>query len=150
MQNPKFPPAQAMKMISDYANTYGNFFGRPYFTIDGQPMTENLWDGMRAKWNHIHGFTNVWNTPALHNKERLKNGTSHKALHYNQKPISIIDYIIRTSSDEGDVVWDPFAGLATTAWCCSRLGRSCYSAEIMESTFKNAVNRLSELEQVAV
>ena len=145
-----FPPANAMKMISDYANAYGNPIGRPYFSINGQPMSESLWNGMRAKWNHIHGYTNVWDCPSLHSKERLKNGINHKSLHYNQKPVSIIDYIIRTSSDEGDVVWDPFAGLATTAWCCRRLGRTCYSAEISESTFKNAINRFLENELIAV
>lgn len=145
-----FPPANAMKMLADYANAHGKLWGRPYFTVDGQPMSEALWEGMRAKWNHIHGYTNVWNQPALHTKERLKTGSNHKAVHYNQKPVSIIDYIIRTSSDEGDVVWDPFAGLATTAWCCRRLGRSCYSAEITESTFRNAIGRLSETELIAV
>ena len=145
-----FPPANAMKMISDYANRYGNPLGKPYFTINGNNMTEKLWDSMRAKWNHIHGYTNVWNCPALHSKERLKDYSSHKAMHYNQKPISIIDYIIQTSSDEGDVIWDPFAGLATTAWCCRTLGRSCFSAEITESTFINAFNRLFEQERMAV
>ena len=145
-----FPPANAMKMIADYANKYGDKLGCPYFTINGQQMSEELWNGMRAKWNHIHGFTNVWNQPALHSHERLKDPVTHKSLHYNQKPISIIDYIIRTSSDEGDVVWDPFAGLATTAWCCRRLGRSCYSAEITESTFRNACDRLLETKLIAV
>jgi site-specific DNA-methyltransferase (adenine-specific) len=145
-----FPPAGAMKMISDYANKYGSPTNKPYFAIDGKKITEEKWDSMRAKWNHIHGYTNVWNCPALHSKERLRVLSSHKAMHYNQKPISIIDYIIQTSSDEGDVVWDPFAGLATTAWCCRTLGRSCYSAEIAESTFMNAYNRLQELELMAV
>ena len=89
-----FPPANAMKMISDYANAHGKLSGRPYFTINGNPLTEELWDSMRAKWNHIHGFTNVWSQPPLHGKERLKNSVSHKSLHYNQKPAFIIDYII--------------------------------------------------------
>lgn len=145
-----FPPATAMKMIADYANEYGNASGKPYFTIQNQPMTEALWESMRSKWNHIHGYTNVWNQPALHGNERLKDFAGHKSLHYNQKPMSIIDYIIRTSSDENDVVWDPFAGLATTALCCRNLNRSCYSAEISETTFKNACNRLSILELAAV
>ena len=145
-----FPPANAMKKISDYANDYGNPNGKPYFTINGQEMTETLWDSMRAKWNHIHGYTNVWNQPSLHGKERLKEANSNKTIHYNQKPISIIDYIIQTSSDEHDVIWDPFAGLATTALCCRKLGRSCYSAEMSESTFCNARDRLSQLQLSAV
>lgn len=141
-----FPPANAMKMISDFANTYGEASGRPYFTIDGQEMTEELWDSMRAKWNHQHGYTNVWRQPALHGGERLKVSDSNKSLHSNQKPMSIVEYIINASSDEHDVVWDPFAGLATTALCCQRLQRSCYSAEISEETFLCARNRLSQLE----
>lgn len=145
-----FPPANAMKLISDYANKYGNISGRPYFYINGEEITEKKWEAMRAKWNHIHGYTNVWSTPALHGRERLKDPFSHKAIHYNQKPTSIIDYIIQTSSDENDVVWDPFAGLATTAWCCRRLNRSCYSAEVSESTFIKAYDRLAELELIAV
>ena len=145
-----FPPASAMQMLADFANTYGDPKGKPYFSVYGQPMTEELWNSMRAKWNHLHGYTNVWNIPSLHSKERLKVSNGNKSLHYNQKPVTIIDYIIRSSSDEGDVVWDPFAGLATTAWCCRRLGRSCYSAEISESTFKNACDRLSEMELIAI
>ena len=145
-----FPPANAMQLLAEYANLYGRAEGKPYFLIDGKMMTEDLWESMRAKWNHIHGFTNVWNLPALHNKERLKDSLKQKSLHYNQKPIAIIDYIIQTSSDTGDVVWDPFAGLATTALCCRKLGRSCYSAEISEKTFKNACLRLSELEIMAI
>lgn len=144
-----FPPANAMKMISEYANAYGDAGGRPYFTVDGREMTEELWESMRAKWNHIHGYTNVWSQPALHGRERLKVADSNKSVHYNQKPMSIIEYIIRTSSDKHDVVWDPFAGLATTALCCRRLERSCYSAEISEDTYCSARNRLSEIEMMA-
>ena len=145
-----FPPASAMKKIADYANEHGRPSGRPYFTVDGHQMSESLWENMRAKWNHIHGFTNVWSHPALHSKERLRDGLSGKSLHYNQKPIAIIDYILRTSSDAGDVIWDPFAGLATTAWCARRLERSCYSAEINECTFRNAAIRLAQQNIVAV
>ena len=145
-----FPPAPAMKQLADYANAYGCVSGRPYFTIGGQPMTEALWNSMRAKWNHIHGYTNVWNQPALHSRERLKDTFTHKAVHYNQKPIDIVEYILRTSSDEGDVIWDPFAGLATTAWCARNLGRSCYSAEISEETFRHACYRLSEMQLIAI
>ena len=141
-----FTPANAMKKISDYANMYGKDSGKPYFTVEGHDMTEELWESMRAKWNHIHGYTNVWSQPALHGRERLKVADSNKSVHYNQKPISIIEYIIQTSSDKHDVVWDPFAGLATTALCCRHLQRSCYSAEISEETFGNARNRLSEPE----
>ena len=96
---------------------------------------------MRAKWNYTHGVTNVWHIPALHGSERLKI-EGGKALHYNQKPREIIDYLLHSSTDEGDIVWDPFAGLATTGICCLESGRRCYCAEISDEVYINAMCRL--------
>lgn len=139
-----FPPALAMQLIAKYANDYGAPTDRPYFSIDGiNPLSAAEWERMRTKWNHVHGWTNVWNIPPLHTKERLKTKDG-KAVHYNQKPLEIIDYIISTSSDPGDVVWDPFAGLATTAIACLSNRRNCYTAELMEATFERACRRLND------
>lgn len=137
-----FPPAEAMRKIVDFANNFGNLDFRPYFNINGNPFSEIAWSLLRAKWNHIHGYTNVWDVPSLHGKERLKDPNTGKSIHYNQKPLDIMEYIIKTSSDEGDIIWDPFAGLATTACCCHDIGRSCYSAEINPNVYETAVQRL--------
>ena len=102
------------------------------------------WKLMRAKWNHLHGYTNVWDVPSLHGKERLKDARTGKSIHYNQKPSEIINYLINTTSDPGDVIWDPFAGLATVAFCCQNLGRDCYCSEINEDTFDVASNRIAD------
>ena len=59
----------------------------------------------------------------------------------------LIKRIIEIASDEGDVVWDPFSGLCTTAIASIQLGRKCYCAEKSEEVFNVADNRvLSELE----
>lgn len=139
-----FPPAKAIMKLAEYANTYGDKTDIPYFSLDRKdPLKEEEWSGLRAKWNHIHGVTNVWHVSALHGSERLK-ASSGKALHYNQKPMEIIEYLVRTSTDEGDVVWDPFAGLATTAVCCMETGRRCFCAEISSETFDHAIHRITE------
>lgn len=137
-----FPPAEAMERLSLYANKFGKKTSHPYLSVDGRnPVTADQWHHMRTKWNYIHGVTNVWHIPPLHGAERLK-AVGGKALHYNQKPKEIIDYLISTSTDRGDVVWDPFAGLATTGICCLESGRRCYCAEISEDVYKNAIHRL--------
>jgi site-specific DNA-methyltransferase (adenine-specific) len=137
-----FPPADAMEKLSLYANQHGIETPNPYLSIDGKtPVTAEQWQQMRAKWNYKHGVTNVWHIPALHNAERLKKRNG-KSLHYNQKPKEIINYLIETSTDRGDVVWDPFAGLATVGVCSLDLGRKCYCAEIMNEVYQNAVQRL--------
>lgn len=44
----------------------------PYFSLDrATPITPDQWKLMRAKWNHTHGITNVWQEPALRRLDRL-------------------------------------------------------------------------------
>ena len=40
-----------------------------------------------------------------------------------QKPLALYEHIIKASSNEGDLVLDPFAGCATTCVAAERLGR---------------------------
>ena len=47
-----------------------------------------------------------------------------------QKPIKLLERIIRSSSDEGDVVMDPFCGCGTTLVAAERLGRSWIGIDV--------------------
>lgn len=136
-----FPPAPMMVRLARYAAEHGRLTKRPYFSLDGsEPLTQEQWEGMRTKWKHIHGVTNVWSTPAIRGAERIKH--DGKIVHTNQKPLSLIERLIEVSTDVGDVVWDPFAGLATTAVAANRLGRRCFTSEIAPSVYNAAVQRL--------
>lgn len=64
----------------------------------------------------------VWRIPVCQGSERLKNEEGDK-LHSTQKPEALLYRIIAISSDEGDVVLDPFGGTFTTAAMAKRLGR---------------------------
>lgn len=50
--------------------------------------------------------------------------------HPTQKPESLIERMVRASSNVGDRVLDPFAGSGTTLRVCQQLGRSCDGIEI--------------------
>lgn len=131
------PPADAFEKIALYANENGSESGKPYFSINGtKPITYNEWKQLRAKFYCPIGVTNVWQVPQLRNNERLKFG--QKAIHLNQKPLKLIKQIIEMTSDETDVVWDPFAGLCTTAIAAIELNRICYCAEINSYVFSIA------------
>lgn len=136
-----FPPAEMMEKLASYAKAHGKLTNRPYFSLDGvTELTADQWSRMRSKWNHQHGVTNVWQYPAVRGAERVKrNG---KIVHANQKPLELITRLIETTTDPGDVVWDPFAGLATTGVAANRLGRRCYTSEITPSVYKAAADRL--------
>lgn len=141
-----FPPPDMFVRLQEYANQYGEPSGRPYFSIDGKkPGTEEQWGAMRAKFHCPHGFTNIWDRPALRGAERYKvNGNSGKAIHLNQKPMDLTTMIIQASSDEGDVVWEPFGGLFTACLAAKQIGRQSFGAEIDKTYFYYATKRLNE------
>jgi site-specific DNA-methyltransferase (adenine-specific) len=141
-----YPPPEMFVKMQEYANEHGDQDGKPYFSIDGRsPGTAEQWAGMRSKFYCPHGFTNVWDRPALHGAERFKiNGDSGKAVHLNQKPLDLITTLIKASSDEGDVIWEPFGGLFTACVAARSLKRRGFGAEIDPTYFHYGVRRVTQ------
>jgi hypothetical protein len=140
-----YPPPEMFGRLQEYANKHGEPSGKPYFSLSGtSPASESEWARMRAKFNCPHGFTNVWDRPALHGKEReTAVGLNGKAVHLNQKPLDLISMLISSSSVEGDVIWEPFGGLFTCCVAARKLGRRAFGAEIDPTYFHFAIERLS-------
>lgn len=137
------PPSDAFEKIVHYANSYGKEEGKPYFSINGiSPLTKNDWEKYKPKFHCPFGITNVWDIPQLRNKERIKKDGS-KALHLNQKPLSIIKKLIEMSTDKHDTIWEPFGGLCTTAIAAKELERECFCAEINLDVYNEAVKRFN-------
>lgn len=141
-----FPPPDMFLRLQEFANIYGEPEGRPYFSLDGEnPASEMEWSRMRAKFDCPHGFTNVWERPALRGSERFKvNGSSGKAIHLNQKPLDLMTMLIQASSDEGDMIWEPFGGLFSACIAARNIGRKSFGAEIDPTYFYYAVKRLTQ------
>jgi len=136
-----FPPPEVFEKLVAYANKYGNEKGRPYFSIDGvNVLSGSQWEQLRGKFYCEAGVTNVWQCPAVRGKERIK--IDNKALHPNQKPMSLMNRIIISSSDEGDVIWEPFGGLCSASIVAAKLGRKAFVAEANLSTYQYACSRL--------
>lgn len=64
------------------------------------------------------------------------------AQHPTQKPVGIIEPIVRYSIPEGGVVIDPFMGSGTTGVACANLGRKFIGIEIEEKYFDIACERI--------
>lgn len=50
-------------------------------------------------------------------------------LHPTMKPVNLISYQVRNSSEQGDLVLDLFGGSGSTLMACEQLGRTCYTME---------------------
>ena len=137
-----WPPIEMFRRLADHANRHGLAEGRPYFSRDGRrPMTDAEWASTRSKFRCPHGVTNVWDRAALHGDERIA-APDGRAVHLNQKPLSLMTRIIEASTDPGDVVWEPFGGLFSATAAAMALGRRAFACEIDPTYFQYGVDRL--------
>ena len=138
-----FPPPEAMRGLVAYANKFGAPSGRPYFSLDGKlPVTPERWLDMRSRFNCPHGVTNVWERNPVHGEERVRvSGTTGRAVHLNQKPLDLMGRIIEASTNEGEVVWEPFGGLFSASLAARQLRRKAFAAEIDSTYYQYGVKR---------
>lgn len=66
------------------------------------------------------------------------------SLHPTQKPEALIRYLIKTYSNEGDLVFDGYAGSGTTAAASIKEGRNFIVCENNEKYFTDSENRINE------
>jgi site-specific DNA-methyltransferase (adenine-specific) len=79
---------------------------------------------------------NVWNF----NRVRFK--MEEYENHPTQKPEALLERIILASSNENDIVLDPFGGSFTTSAVAQRLGRRSISIDLNPEFFKIGIRRL--------
>lgn len=79
---------------------------------------------------------NVWNFP------RVRYRMSEYENHPTQKPTALLERIIKASSNEGDIVLDPFSGTFTTSYVAKNLKRKSIGIEIDEDFTKIGIRRV--------
>ncbi len=104
--------------------------GRLFYTTTGTPRLRNYLDDMpgiplQDDWSDIEPASGT---------ERLGYPT--------QKPLELLERIIKTSSNPGDVVLDPFCGCGTAVVAAQSLGRSWVGIDITHLSIALMKNRL--------
>lgn len=72
----------------------------------------------------------------------LKFASEGRTLHPTQKPVALMEYLIKTYTDEGDTVLDNCMGSGTTGVACVNTGRNFIGIEMDEKYFEIARNRI--------
>ena len=74
----------------------------------------------------------------------LKFNRPHPPIHPTQKPVSLCEYLIKTYTNEGDLVLDNCMGSGTTGVACKNTNRNFIGIEINKEYFDIAKQRLSK------
>ena len=86
---------------------------------------------------------NFLNQIYMHNFFETPNASIYgETKHPTEKPISLIKWLIKTGSKEGDAVLDPFMGSGTTGIACKMLNRTFIGFELSREYFDIAEKRL--------
>ena len=92
----------------------------------------------------VVGMRDVWDIPALRGNQREATGWP------TQKPLALLEPIIRASSNIGDLVLDPFCGCATAMVAAERLGRRWAGIDIDRAAVGVTQDRLQNETDAAV
>jgi DNA modification methylase len=88
-------------------------------------------------FNPQMGFTDVWDDIDFYKEKRY---------HPTQKPVKLLERLIRASSNEEMVILDPFIGSGSTALACINLKRNYIGIDIDEKYVEITKKRIKELE----
>ena len=77
--------------------------------------------------------------------QRFKSDKQKCALHPTQKPVELLEYLIKTYTNEGDLVLDNCMGSGSTAVACLNTNRKFLGFELDENYFNIANKRLENI-----
>lgn len=110
------------------AAAYPGHFLRPWDELNrewqkvrGGPTSEI--QGARSYFNNAHDvMRDVWEFPRVSGEERLGHATP--------KPVAMIERVMRSSLQDGELCVEPFGGTGTTLMAAERTRRVCYTMEL--------------------
>lgn len=70
--------------------------------------------------------------------------TQKSNLHPTQKPIALLEYLVKTYTNEGDIILDNCMGSGTTGVACKHLNRKFIGIELDKEYFRIAKKRIEE------
>lgn len=75
---------------------------------------------------------------------RFARSREDRGSHPTQKPVGLLEWLVRSYTKPGDTVFDPFMGSGSTGVACARCGRRFVGIEMDGGYFETALRRVSE------
>ena len=142
--NSKKMPLKAHENILVFYKKLPNYY--PQGLVKKEVPTINK--GNRGRMGEVSNY-GVANKDAIQEYENyprdvLKYGVVMKPVHPTQKPIELLEYLIKTYTDEGELVLDNCMGSGSTGVACQNTGRKFIGIELDEGYFNISKNRIAE------
>lgn len=106
-----------------------------------QGRGESLSQKNERKSEYLQTYTN-------YPKNILKFKRDLPNIHPTQKPVALLEYLIKTYTNEGDVVLDNCMGSGSTGVACVNTNRRFIGIELSEEYYNIAVRRINEAKQI--
>ncbi|MEP7075699.1 MAG: site-specific DNA-methyltransferase, partial [Acidobacteriota bacterium] len=138
-------PLRSHEYILVFSKLYRGSCYNPQM-ITGKPHTIGV-----GKSPKHYGTTRGVRTPRVtdqyHPKSvlRFNNTRTGRSLHPTQKPIDLMNWLVRTYSNRGDLILDPFAGSGSTLVAAAAHGRRAIGIEQSESYCNIITSRLKQI-----
>ena len=107
--------------------------GTPYKQMAGK-MSDNWKGGLKQVVTD--------NKSGLRHPKTIQKFTRDRGLHPTQKPVSMLEFLVKTYTNEGALVLDPTMGSGTTGVACKSLNRKFIGIELDEGYYKIAKGRI--------
>jgi site-specific DNA-methyltransferase (adenine-specific) len=141
----KIRPMPAYENVLIFSSGKVNYF--PIMEV-GKPYSDNR-NGVRNHNNeHKYGYKNRISSKNIGTRypKNIINITKFnvKNQHPTQKPVALMEYLIKTYTNEGELVLDFTMGSGTTCVAAYNTGRKCIGIEMDDKYFEVAKQRVSD------
>lgn len=109
--------------------------------------SKNLQAEMYGRWNNDNMYESTERYPR--SIQEFLTDTQNSSLHPTQKPVALLEYLIKTYTNEGETVLDNCMGSGSTGVACIHTNRNFIGMELDETYFNIAKDRIrSELNNI--
>ena len=132
-----------LPVFNPQMRTDGQFTGKKI-----QHLNESRKSGVHNGYHEKEGYIHESNGGLFYPKTVLEYSNVHQNqddhFHPTQKPVALIQYLIRTYSNEGDTILDNCMGSGTTAIACIREKRNFIGFELNKEYYDKACKRIKK------
>jgi site-specific DNA-methyltransferase (adenine-specific) len=140
----KFGPMKEHESVLVFSSERANYYPIPQERVGGRKGKETTSCTYQSSELYAIKPNGVFAVSAKRCPSSVQPFNRERGLHPTQKPVALMEYLIRTYTNEGETVLDNCMGSGTTGVACVNTGRNFIGIERDEKYFQIAADRIAE------